>query len=109
MNLNAIFIPFFLIVSLSSIEEQGYEARYFQLTYCIRLPYTKMLAKTYAEQKTFFPFAKAQIIGFFGETVVENWKQDNATDKRYHPLSLLAERRDGHPPPLPVLVRTLPG
>ena len=35
---------------------------------------------TYAEPKTFFPFGDAKIVGFFGETVVENWKQPNAPE-----------------------------
>ena len=35
---------------------------------------------TYAEPKTFFPFGDAQIIGFLGETIVENWKQTGAPD-----------------------------
>ena len=35
---------------------------------------------TYAEQKTFFPFGKNQIIGFLNETIIENWVQDNAPE-----------------------------
>lgn len=40
----------------------------------------KMFQATYAEKKTFFPFGENMIIGFLGETVVENWKQDNAPE-----------------------------
>lgn len=36
---------------------------------------------TYAEPKTFFPFGENQIIGFLGETVVENWKQPGAPEE----------------------------
>lgn len=43
------------------------------------MPLTNFTA-TYAEKKTFFPFGDKQIIGFFGETVVPNWIQDNAPD-----------------------------
>ena len=39
-----------------------------------------MNSVTYAEKKTFFPFGDDQIIGFFGETVVENWKQENTPE-----------------------------
>lgn len=35
---------------------------------------------TYAEQKTFFPFGENKIIGFLGETVVDNWKQPGAPE-----------------------------
>ena len=40
----------------------------------------QMFQATYAEKKTFFPFGENMIIGFLGETVVENWKQDNAPE-----------------------------
>lgn len=39
-----------------------------------------MITVTYAEKKTFFPYGSAQIIGFLGETIVENWHQDNAPE-----------------------------
>ncbi len=35
---------------------------------------------TYAEQKTFFPLGKDKIIGFLGETIVENWNQPGAPE-----------------------------
>jgi hypothetical protein len=38
------------------------------------------ISATYAERRTFFPFGDKQIIGFLGETVVENWMQPNAPE-----------------------------
>lgn len=52
---------------------------------------------TYAEQKTFFPFGDGTIIGFLGETIVENWKQPNAPEDA-EPLtgySYTGTRKDG--------------
>lgn len=40
----------------------------------------QMISATYAERKTFFPFGDNEIVGFLGETVVENWNQPNAPE-----------------------------
>lgn len=39
-----------------------------------------LLSAIYAEPKSFFPFGKGQIIGFFDEEVIENWNQDNTLE-----------------------------
>ena len=40
----------------------------------------ELITVTYAEPKTFFPFGKGHIVGFLYETVIENWKQENAPE-----------------------------
>ena len=41
---------------------------------------TVLLSAIYAEPKTFFPYGKGQIIGYFDEEIVENWHQDNVPE-----------------------------
>lgn len=41
----------------------------------------QLVSATYAEKRTFFPFGDNMIVGFLGETVVENWNQPGAPEE----------------------------
>lgn len=44
------------------------------------LDMNELISMVYPEKMTFFPFGDAHIVGFLGETVVENWTQPGAPE-----------------------------